>query len=166
MTGDQKPSDIAAQAVVWSLIADVAKEHKDEARAWLTNNMGPDMAAVKAVANGETIGRATWIESKPTVVVQLPSAFLQYVSDKHPDEVVRTVNPVFQKALLDGLTIVDGTVIDRDGEPVPGVVVRESAPYVSVRKSPEARAAVEELLSGGRLALDGIRQPELEAGDQ
>src|ERR1700757_601998 len=69
---DPKPSDVAAEAVVWSLVADVARERKDEARAWLSNHMGPDAAAVKAVANGETIGRATWIEGKDTLAVVDP----------------------------------------------------------------------------------------------
>lgn len=159
-----KPSDAAAEAVLWGILETAAKNRKDEARAWLTNRMGPDMAAVKAVANGETIGRATWVEPVQQYTVVDPAAFMEYVGRKWATELVTTVNPAFQKTFLSGLTDVDGEAIDKDGEPVPGVALRESAPFVSVRKSPEARAAVEELLSGGQVRLDGIGQPELEAG--
>jgi hypothetical protein len=161
-----KPSDAAAEAVVYALIADVAKDRKDEARAWLNNHMGPDAAAVKAVANGENIGRATWIEGKETLAVFDAAAFQEYVTDNWPDELITTVNPAFQKALLAGLKVVGGTVIDKTGEPVPGVALRESAPYVSVRKSDEARATVETLLNSGRLRLEGIAYPELIEGDE
>lgn len=165
MTGELKPSDVAAHAVVWALIADVAKEHKDAARAQLTQLMGPDAAAVKAVANGTHVGRATWVEGKDALTVVNPAVFALYVEDKHPDEMIRTINPAWQKAFLAGLKVVDGMVIDKTGEPVPGVELQPSKPFVSVRKSDEARATVEGLLSSGRLQLDGITHPELE-GEQ
>lgn len=158
-------SNLAAEAVIWALICDVAKQHKDHLREVLTSRMGSDAAAVKAVANGVTVGRATWVESKDTLAVTDQSAFMQYVGEKRPEELITTVNPAYQKALLSNLKVIDGEVIDRDGEPVPGVSLRSSAPYVSVRKSDEARATVESLLSSGRLQLDGITHPELE-GDQ
>jgi hypothetical protein len=156
----EKLSDAAAEAVVWSLIADVAKERKDEARAWLNHRMGEDAAAVKAIANGETIGRANWVDGKAALAVVDAEKFAEYVASHYPGELVTTVNGAFQKALLARLTVVDGYALD-DGEPVPGVELRESAPYVSVRKSGEARSIVEQLLSGGRLGVDGIRRPEL-----
>lgn len=158
-----KPSDAAAEAVLWGILETAAKNRKDEARAWLTDRMGPDVAAVKAVANGETVGRATWVEGKETMAVVDPSEFMRYVGRKWPTELITTVNPAFQKSFLAGLKVVDGCGIDKDGELVPGVFVRESAPYVSVRKEESARAAVEELLSTGRLQLDGIRAIEGEA---
>ncbi|OIN80193.1 hypothetical protein [Mycobacterium malmoense] len=161
----EKLSDAAAEAVVWSLIADVAKERKDAARAWLNNRMGADAAAVKAIANGETIGRANWVDGKSVLAVVDTGKFVDYIASHHPGELIVTVNSAFQHALLAKLKVVDGIVIDANGEPVPGVAVRESAPYVSVRKSDEARAVVEQLLSGGRLGIDGIRQPELPQGD-
>jgi hypothetical protein len=159
-------SDAAAEAVVYALVADVAKERKDEARAWLNQQMGPDAAAVKAVANGENIGRATWVEGKENLAVVDPIAFTLYVQDNHPDEMIKTVNPAFQRAFLAGLKVVGETVIDKTGEPVPGVALRPSAPFVSVRKSDEARATVEALLNGGNLRLDGIAHPELIEADE
>lgn len=162
---NKKPSDVAAQAVVWGLIESTAKLRKDEARAWLNNHMNADAAAVKAVANGETIGRATWVEPKQAMTVVDAAAFMGYVGRKWATELVTTVNPAFQKTLLSGLRLVGDTVIDKDGDEVPGVWVRASAPFVSVRKEHSARDTVEALLSGGRLRLDGIT-PQLTEGEQ
>lgn len=160
----EKLSDAAAAAVVWSLISDVAAERKDEARKWLAEHMGPEALAAKAIANGNDIGKASWVEGKPKPVVTNPVVFIEWVCEHYPDEIVRAVNPAFQKAILTKATVVEGTVIDGNGVPIPGVEIRTPAAYVSVRKSDAAREVVEQLLDGGQLSLDGITQPELEAG--
>lgn len=159
----ERLSDAAAEAVLWSILADVAKERKDAARAWLTNRMGADAAAVKAIANGQNVGRANWVDGRETLAVTDAEKFTEYVAQHHPGELVVTVNTAFQKALLSNLKIVDGQPIDANGVPVPGVQLRASAPYVSIRKTDEAKATVEQLLSSGRLQLDGIK--ELEPGE-
>lgn len=159
------PSEVAAHAAIWGLIETEAKARKNEAREWLSRHMGDDVAAVKAVANGVTIGKASWVEGKTAFTVFDDSAFLQYVGAKHPTELVTTVNSAFQEALFSNLKTVGDSVIDKDGEPVPGVRLRQSASFVSVTKTPAARATVEGLLSSGRLQLDGITHPELE-GEQ
>lgn len=158
-----KLSDVAAEAVVWGLIESVAKDRKDTAREWLAQHMGPEALAAKAIANGNDIGKASWVEGKPKPVVTNPVLFTEFVCEHYPDELVRMVNPAFQKALLAKATLVDGVLIDGNGVPIPGVQVRQPEPYVSVRKSDSAREVVEQLLNGGRLSLNGITQPELEA---
>ncbi|OBH08940.1 hypothetical protein [Mycobacterium sp. E1747] len=162
----EKLSDAAAAAVVWSLISDVAAERKDEARKWLAEHMGPEALAAKAIANGSDIGKASWVEGKPKPVVANPVLFTEFVCEHYPDELIRMVNPAFQKQLLTKATVVEGVLIDGNGVPIPGVQIRQSEPYVSVRKSDAAREVVDQLLDGGRLSLDGITQPELEAGGQ
>lgn len=158
-----KPSDVAAQAVIWALIADAAKDHKDAARAWLTKHMGADAAAVKAIANGTDVGRASWVEGKPKPVVTDERAFLAFVTEHYPDNTITTVNPAFKQTLFSKATIVDGTIIDSHGVPIPGVEYRASEPYVAVRKSAEARATVDALLSSGQLQLGGLA--EVTGGD-
>lgn len=160
----EKLSDAAAAAVVWSLISEVAGERKDEARKWLADHMGPEALAAKAIANGNDIGKASWVEVKPKPVVTDAYAFLNFVARHYPTEIIRTVNPAFQKALLGNATVVDDALIDSNGVPIPDVEIRTPDPYVSVRKDPSARAVVESLLGSGQLGLDGITQPELEAG--
>lgn len=160
---ERKLSDIAAEAVVWSLVADVAKERKDAARTELANRMGPEAVAVKAVANGTDVGRATWVEGKPKPVVTDERAFLAFVTEHYPTETLTVVNPAFQRQLFSNLTVIDGTVLDSNGVPVPGVEYRASDPFVSVRKSAEARATVDALLSSGQLQLGGLA--EVTGGD-
>lgn len=156
----EKLSDAAAEAVVFALVADWATEHKDAARAWLLKHMGPDAAAVKAVANGQDVGRATWVEGKPKPVIIDNWAFFKFVEEHYPDEIVSSVNPAFQKAILTNSTVVDGTLIDRNGLPVPGVEFRIPNPYVAVKKADSARELVETLLDRGQLRLNGITQLE------
>jgi len=162
---ERKLSDIAAEAVVFSLVADVAKTRKDEARAELASRMGAETLAVKAVANGNDIGRASWVEGKSKLAVTHPGMFTAFVAENYPDEMLTYVNPAFQTSLLSNAVVVDGTVVDAQGLPIPGVQVRQSDAYVSVRKSAEARATVEALLNSGSLRLDGIATPELIEGD-
>ena len=59
------------------------------------------------------------------------AAFVAYVLLRHPTKVTITVDPPFRRVLLPHLEAVDGTVIDDDGEPVPGVELRPSRPHGS-----------------------------------
>lgn len=154
-----KPSDAAAEAAVWSLIESEAKKRKDEARAWLTERMGPDLLAVKAVANGQDVGRASYVEGKPTLKVIDEAAFVEFVAENYPSEVETStfVNTAFEKSLLDGAKVVGDVVVDGNGLVISGVQQRVKAPYVSVSKSKDAREKVAALLAGGGLSLDGIR---------
>jgi hypothetical protein len=165
VSGWERPSEAAAEAAVWGLLETAAKKRKDEARAWLHDRMGPDLAAVKAVANGETIGQATWVQPDRTWVVVDDAAFMEYVGRKWPNELVTTVNTAFQGQLFSGLKRVGADAVDKDGELVPGLDFRATkAPYVAVSKDDSARETVEVLLSSGRIGLNGITQHEIEAG--
>lgn len=157
----EKLSDAAAAATIWSIIADVAKERKDEARAFLTGRMSDDVAAVKAIANGHNVGRANWVDGKTSVVVADVERFTDYVAAKFPTEIVKSVNSAFKSALLAKVTFVGDIAIDENGEPVPGVELREGSPYVSISKSKQAREIVEELLSAGRVGIGGLMPREL-----
>lgn len=151
---DQPLSEVAGEAAVWGIIETEAKIRKDEARAELARRMGPETLAVKAVANGHNVGRASWVEGSPKLVVVDHSAFLAFVTEHYPDNTISTVNTAFQKTLFDNATVVGGVVVDRNGLPIPGVEYRTPEPYVAVKKSPQAREAVEALLAGSRLQLD------------
>lgn len=162
MSGE-KLSDIAAEAVMWGLIESVAKERKDTAREQLKLRMGAETLAVKALANGTDVGRASWVEGKPKPVVTNERSFLAFVKEHYPTETLTVVNPAFQRQLFSNLTVIDGKVLDSHGVPVPGVEYRTSEPYVAVRKSAEARATVDALLSSGQLQLGGLA--EVTGGD-
>ena len=157
-----KPSEVAAEAVMWGLLESEAKARKDAARAWLAERMGPELLAVKAIADGRDVGKATFTDGRRELKVVDRQAFTGYVAEHYPTEVeqVAVVNTAFEKAHLAALTDVDGTVIDDAGVVVPGVELRTGAPYVSVRKSAEARETVQALMSGGRLSLDPVKELE------
>lgn len=113
-----------------------------------------------------TPGTVSWDKlSKPKPVVTDEYAFLNFVARHYPAEIVKTVNSAFQRALFASASVIDGTLIDNQGVPIPGVELRTPDPYVAVRKSDSARAVVEALLDGGQLRLDGIAQPKLEGGE-
>ena len=155
-----KPSDAAAEAAVWGLLEQEAKARKDAARAWLTERMGPDLLAVKAIANGQDVGRASYVEGKAKFKVTDPDAFRDFVATHYPTEIVTAVSPAFQTKLMGELTRCNGLVIDPNGVPVAGVELVEGNPYVSVTKSKDAREKVAALMAQGRVSLDGIRAIE------
>lgn len=159
---EPKPSDVAAEAAVWGLIESEAKKRKDEARAWLAERMGPDLLAVSAVANGQTVGRASYVQGKTTPKVTDPDAFLRFVSQHYPDEVITTtaVNPAFQAKLLGEVDEIGGKVFDEHGAVVDGVEFLTGSSYVSVSKAKDIREKVAGLLSGGQVSLDGLRAIE------
>lgn len=151
-----KPSDAAAEAAVWGLIETEAKKRKDEARAWLTEQMGPDLLAVRAVANGKDVGRASWVDAKLAFKVTDLTLFLEFVKQHYPEEIVTAVNPAFQKRYLSELAQQGEAIIDNIGTVVQGVRLTQSNPYVSVTKAKDAREKVAALLAGGQVSLDGL----------
>lgn len=151
-----KPSDVAAEAAVWGIIEAEAKKRKDDARAWLADRMGPDLLAVSAVSNGETVGRASYVNGKTAPKVVDPAAFREWVAKHYPEEIVTvtTVNSAFQTKLLAELAEHAGVAVDGQGAVVDGVEFITGSSYVTVTKSKDARVKVAQLLAGGRLSLD------------
>jgi hypothetical protein len=160
MYDDTTPlSHVAAEAVVWALIADVAKERKDAARAWLADHMGADSLAVAAIAQGVTVGRASLAGGKTTLTVTDPHAFLAWVKEHHPSEILEVVNPAYKQAVTLSATNVDGTPVSPDGLVIAGCEFTAGDPYVSIRKTDEARNTVAALLAHGRISLEGVKPP-------
>lgn len=160
---EPKPSDVAAEAAVWGLVETEAKKRKDEARAWLAERMGPDLLAVSAIANGETVGRASFVQGKTTPKVTDPDAFRKFVEQYYPGEIVTAVNPAFQTKFMGEVGVVEGVVVDQNGLVVDGVEFRTGSSYVTVTKAKDAREKVAQLLAGGRLSLEGIQPDVIEA---
>lgn len=159
----EKLSDAAAAAVVWALIEDVAKERKEEARLWVADSLRDEsLKGVDAVANGEVIGSVTRSKDSEKLDVNDVAAFLEFAIAHHPYLV--TIDYRAKETFLRKLKEVDGQWVDPDGLIVPGVWMRPSKGSVRVNKDAAAREVVRGLLSSGRVSLDGITQPELEAG--
>jgi hypothetical protein len=149
--------DAAARAVVFQVLEQRAKELKDQARAELSTLEPGDTLAAKW--DGQLLGKATMTAGRTKLVVTDESKLLEWLQRNHPTEIVVTPNPAYLKALETTARGV-GAVIDNQGEIVPGVELQHGDPYVSVRREKDAPFVVAQLLSGGRIQLDGIKELE------
>lgn len=132
-------------AVIWlDAIAEAAKAKSAELRADLAADAKaeyeeqgtaptwriPDVATVSASVSHE----AAYVDDE--------RAFVRWVTERYPDEVVTSVRPSWQKAFLSAATIDGDSVADRStGEVVPGLGVREGGRLtgVSIRATSDAK---------------------------
>lgn len=149
--------DAATRAVVFQIVEQAAKARKDEARAELSRLEPGDTLAAKW--DGQLLGKTTMTTGRTKLVVTDEGKLLEWLQKNHPTEIVITPNPAYLKALESTARDV-GAVIDNQGEIVPGVELAHGDPYVSVRKEKDAPFVVAQLLSAGRVSLDGIKELE------
>jgi hypothetical protein len=165
------PRDIAQALAVTTVIADAAKERKDELRALLLealDDMGADSAKAE-LPDGTSLGKASLAGGKPRATVSNEDVLTAWVSDNAPTEIVWRVREAYRKALLDRLEPgPDGAAVDpATGEIVPGVTFTPTSAYVSMRFDRDGRAAVIDALRSGAVALDITppNTPALPSGD-
>lgn len=151
---DDKMRDAAARAVVFQVLEQAAKQHKDAAKAELGQLQPGD--TIGGSWDGQLLGKATMTNGKSKIVIVNDQQYLEWVRQHHDTEIVESVNPAFMQTFK----VVDGQVIDALGEIVCGVQAVSGSPYVSVRKQPDAPFLVAQLLSAGRVSLDGIKELE------
>ena len=122
---------------------------------------------LKALPNGDTVAgrvgdqivaKASWTKGRQSAVVDDERALLEWVKARHPDEIIESVNPAFVKTF--GIL---GGHVHWQGEPVPGMAVKQGAPYLTVKGNDETPFLVAQLLRGGQVSLDGVK--ELGAGE-
>lgn len=149
--------DAAARAVVFQVLEYAAKNHKDAAKAELAALEPGD--TLSARWDGQLLGKATKTSGRSKLVVTDERKLLQWLEEKHPTEIIRSVNPAYLKSLEDRARRL-GTAIDIEGEVIPGVELQTGEPYVSVRREKDAPFIVAQLLSAGRVSLEGIKELE------
>jgi hypothetical protein len=149
--------DAAARAVVFQVLEQAAKARKDEAKAELAQLQPGD--TVGAQWDGQLLGKATMTTGRTKLVVTDERAFINWVAGHHPTEIISQINPAFVRG-LEQRAREYGAPIDTLGELIPGVELQIGDCYVSVRKEKDAPFVVAQLLSGGRVALDGIKELE------
>lgn len=152
------PREIAQALAVTTVIADAAKERKDELRALLLDALdalGADSAKAE-LPDGTTVGKASLAGGKPKANVSNEDALTGWVAENAPTEVVWRVRESYRRALLDRLEPGPaGVAVDPStGEIVPGVTFTASNPYVSMRFDRDGRAAIIDALRSGEIALD------------
>lgn len=147
--------DAAFRAGVWQVIEQRAKELKDAAKAELQALEVGDTVA--GHIDGQVVAKATKTRGRAKLVITDEKAFVNWVAGHHLTEIISQVNPAFMRYLE--LRAKDyGAPIDTSGEAIPGVELQDGEPYVSVRREKDAPFIVAQLLSGGRLTLDGVKE--------
>jgi hypothetical protein len=149
--------DAAARAVVFQVLEQAAKQHKDAAKAELSMMEPGDTLAGKW--DGQLLGKATMTTGRSKIVVTDEKKLIEWLQYHHPDEIVMSINPAYLR-LLESRAKEVGGVIDGQGEVIPGLELVNGDPYVSVRKEKDAPFVVAQLLSGGRIQLDGLKELE------
>jgi hypothetical protein len=133
-----------------------------------------DALGVKTVdvtlPDGTKVARATLPSPQPGIRVD-EAAFIAWVRDQRPDEIVDAVRESFRRAVLKDLVINDGEVVNkRTGESVDWAYVRPAADRpssFSVTFVGEGRDLIEQAWRNGDLnILDIIVPPALPAGGE
>ena len=146
--------DAAARAVVFQIIEQRAKELKDAAKAELGELEPGDTLAAKW--DGQLLGTATKTSGRTKLVVTDEKKLVEWLQWHHPEEITLSPNAAWLRQIEERARSL-GQPVDGAGELVPGVELTQGEPYVSVRKDKEAPFVVAQLLSQGRIGLEGVK---------
>jgi hypothetical protein len=149
--------DAAFRAGLWQFVEQRAKELKDEAKAELQALEVGDTVAGRI--DGQVIAKATKTSGRKKLRVINEVGFVEWVYRRWPDETwqIRSIGAAFRKKIEDQALAL-GALIDDDGEVCPHVEVVQGDPFVTVRREKEAPFIVAQLLTSGRLSLDGVKE--------
>ena len=146
-TRDKVRTLLGAQALV-----DAAGAQVKAMRLELLGDMGPgERTTIKA--DGEEVGKVWVTDPKARTVVEDSDAFLAWVREQHPDEVVMVpmVRPSYRDALIKA-----GGVDPETGEVVPGMAQTVGTPTMTVKPSDHGRQLAVNVLAGLLQIEDGV----------
>jgi len=152
-------TDPKAQYIALKRLEEKVKSAVVEAKAALDMKPGERLSADH---DGLHLGFVTMSKGKRTARVQNDTAFLAFVKAHYPTEVevVESVNPAFQKRILDEAAKV-GDFKDADGITIDGIIsVSVGEPYPVVTKDPDLDIALAALSERGVLTVDGLKELE------
>jgi hypothetical protein len=146
--------DTARRALVAKTVADEIKKVGDAAKADLLAIMEDGGTERIRVTDdqGEDFGTVTRSPGRTLARIIDPEAFLIWVEQRYPDQIVRSVNPAFVDRLLAG-AVRRGDPVDEQGEEMPGVQIGVGQAYLTVRPTPAARKQAAQILAGHKLEI-------------
>lgn len=144
---------IALRAGVFGVVEREAKAAKDSAREELMAAL-PFGDTVAGRVGDDIVCKAGWSKGSAKIVVADERAFLEWVKENHPTEVVESVNAAYFKSLK----AVGEAVIDADGVVVDGLEVVTGAPSLSVRSEKNALEIVARMVADGQVTLGAIKE--------
>ena len=138
-----------------SLIADKAKERKDQLRKQLQVEMdqiGADR--VKAELDNETVAYVT--TSKPRVkrTITQRRYFIDWVKRNYPTEIVEEVRESFETMILGSFRFENGMAISSDGEMVGWLVEEVGEPYLVTKFHADGREKLIDALSDQNFKME------------
>lgn len=162
MSTDSTPQELAAKRLELAAVTLLRKRMNaryDELRAELGADMTPgehqpaNLLDSDGQPTGVTVGKLTMTNPEPKAVVGSPChvcgtvydapAFVRYVEERWPKQVVKVVRPAHQKFLLGDPTlrrIDDVTVVTADGELLPDARWMRERPGIRVAPQTERQA--------------------------
>lgn len=143
----------ARTAAVLKALSDLSAEAYKRAKADVAEHLDVGDRKTATLEDGTKIGTVSYSDGRKTPRVYGDTAFLDYVRQHYPGEIVQTVRPSFIKTLLESGTVTDtGELCDSTtGELIPGVEVRNGDPYISVRQDNAAVRAIAAAWQRGEL---------------
>lgn len=181
MTTEVQPTslkDIATRTAVLAALADVINAELKTAKADLQAGLkaakaetGTQQIGV-SLPDGQDIGKATLVQPKPAAAIVDEKAFLAWVREVRPSEIVRRfiteVRPAWAALVLKEITAA-GTAEWADPETgvihtVPGVQLQGRAAYTRMTVPDEGQEAIAAAWRNGQLT--GLGLPQLTAGGE
>lgn len=98
----------------------------------------PEGTTIRVSLAGEVVGTVAMTVGSRSIIITDEAEFIEWCDEFHPDEVevITRVRPSF---IEHGLLMIDDAVIDRQGNIVPGVAVRKSPGYPTIRPDKSKR---------------------------
>lgn len=139
---------LARRAVAAKTISDMIKAVGDDAKGDLLGLMaehGSERVRVTS-ETGDDFGAVTLVPGRINARIIDPAAFLAWVLERYPEQIIQTVSPAFAERLL-ATAARKGDPVDDQGEVIPGVMVGQGAGYLTVRPTPAAKDRAADLLA-------------------
>lgn len=153
--------ELSLKLAAVSLIADEAKRTKDHLRAELKSEMdaiGADR--VKAELGDDVVAYVMTTKPKFKWEVVSEQAFVRWVKENHPTEIVETIRESFREVILDKFNYQDDVAIDPNGEVVDWLVGSIADPYLTTKFQADGRDRLKDAIVGN--VLNAKKMLELE----
>ena len=153
--------ELSLELAAVTMIEQEAKKAKDALRARLKAEMdtiGADR--VKAEIDGSQVAYVTTSAPKFKWNVKSQRAFVEWVKNNLPGEIVESVRESSVDIILNKFKFVDGVVIDPNGEIVSWLEGTTAEPYLSTRFSADGRETLKNAFQTGQLEFKKIWELE------
>lgn len=162
-------ADLAREAAVLKTLQDAVAERLEITKTRLTAAFAEtgSTQAVPELPDGTKIATVTHAGSGgSSAYVASEDELMAWVLKEHPDQVELVIRDGYKKALMDAAKKAGQPVDPATGETVPGIAVKASRAYVSIRFKDGGRDAVAAAWRAGQLSgVDLVAPAEVEASE-